>query len=273
MTARGERGFLPIETIIFVLVIGLVVLAAFVMFFKQSKNNATMPDDTNTEQTAKNYTTAKPQLKQWPVVIDEFNLSTQQAGDVYLRDEVLISEVSGESELPVTEFGRERGKKGISMAVEFLTRREAPVYSASDGYVLAVTPVKNNGLEEFSVQVAPEKAQTTQWTTVYQHLAKVEVKAGDTLQSGQRIGAAAPYGADAPFSRVGLQVVRYAVSNVQGTPEAQCPSRFMKSDARQQMTADFLLLTKAWEEQSSNGGAYNEPAWARLGCVADTLKL
>lgn len=272
MTARGERGFLPIETIIFVLVVGLVVLAAFVLFFKQNKSNTTAPADAPIGQTQE-HTTAEPQLKQWPVAINDFNLSTQLAGDVYLHDDALISEGSGESELPVTEFGRERGKKGITTSIDFLTRHGAVAYSASDGYVLGVEQAAINGQQEFRVQVAPARARTTQWLVVYTHLTDIRIKAGDTLTAGQRIGAAAPYDSSRPFSQIGLQVLRYGVSNATGTAEAHCPSRFMTRDAKQQMTADFLLLTKAWEEQSANGGAYNEPAWTRLGCAADTLKL
>lgn len=261
---RGQHGFSIVEILIVSLVAGLIVTGAFVVLSAQRKDTA-MNGASHGETSA--LLAAAPELTHWPVRIDDFNAETHLAGDVYMNDTVLLGTLAR----PVDEFGREQIKDGQAEAsknasIYFLTRADAPVYAASNGYVFAIDQQQDKSA--YTVHVAPGKAQTTRWAIVYHHLSNLKVKVGDSVVAGAPIGTAGPYDGR-PYSTIGFQIVQYPVSNTQGGGEARCPSAFIASGAKRRMTNEFLLLTKAWETQAASGGIYNEPAWTRLGCVAD----
>lgn len=261
-------GFSLVETILALLLLGLVITAAGVVISKQRKDAAM--NGSKADLPALH--TTEPNLVRWPVAIANLDMGTHTAGDVYMNDTVLLAA----NEQPVIEFGREQTRKGepgvsVSSAITFLTRTEAPVHAASDGYVLTITP-GTTGQEEYVVHVAPGKTEASEWKVLYLHVAKPKVKIGDAIRAGDQIGTAASNNGQ-PYGMVGLQVVHYATSNKGSSGEARCPSSFIAEGAKQRMTTQFLLLTKAWEMQVTSGGIYNEPAWTRLACVKDKVQL
>lgn len=265
-----QRGFSIVEMLFVVLVVGLVVTGMFVVVSMRHKDTAM----NSTPKGTPTLNTTPPQLTHWPVRIDDFNIETRLAGDVYVNDTVLLPAAVQ----PVVEFGRDRGKNGQAgitkaSSMLFLVRPDAPVYAASAGYVSRIEQQQAEGRSDYAVHILPAKADASQWEIVYLYLANVKVRVGDSIQAGKPIGTAAPYGAEQPFSVAALQVVAYTQSNKQGGGEARCPSAFIASDAKRRMTDEFLLLTEAWEAQAASGGIYNESAWTRLGCVADKAAL
>ncbi len=266
MHKRSESGFSLVETVIAALVVLLIAGGAYVVFSKQNKDSALNTTTAATQRPdGSTALSAKPLLQNWPVKIEDLNSSTKLAGDVYMDDHVLINGATDLAEQPVMEFGRmHQGTQAVGNSIDFLTRADAPVYSVSSGYVLNVEHKQAQGRDDYEVQVSLAKTKASQWLVVYKYVTGVSVAKGDTIAAGDRIGTAAPYGSGQPFSRVGLQVTYQA--------ESRCPSGLIASGAEGRMKEQFLLLTKAWESQSVNGGAYNEPAWTQLGCMADKVK-
>ena len=262
MRKRSEYGFSIVEAVIVVLVLLLIAGGCYVVFSKQNRDSALNASQRPDDNTA---LSAKPQLQNWPVKIEDLNSSTRLAGDVYMDDQVLINDATDLAEQPVMEFGRARlGTQTVNSSIDFLTRANAPVYSVSNGYVLSVERKQTQGRDDYEVRISLTKTKASQWLIVYKYVTSVSVAKGDAIAAGDRIGTAAPYGSGQPFSMVGLQITYKA--------EPRCPTGLIASGAEGRMKEQFLLLTKAWESQSVNGGAYNEPAWTRLGCMADKVK-
>ncbi|HSX32110.1 MAG TPA: peptidoglycan DD-metalloendopeptidase family protein [Candidatus Saccharimonadales bacterium] len=264
MPRRVQQGFSVVELTIVALVLLLIAGSAFVMWSKQRTDKALNGTHVARQAEDQGSVSAKPQLERWPVAIDDLNSDTKLAGDVYMDDLVLLDQSNNLAEQPVVEFGRSaHGAQAPNNSIDFLTKPDAPVYAAAKGYVLDVTPAQAAG--DYNVQISMAKTTVSEWMVTYTHLTAVTIKKGDTVQPGDRIGTAAPYGNGQPFSIVGLAAA------YKGKP--YCPSGLIAPKAVGAMKEQFLLLTKAWEAQSVNGGAYNEPAWTQLGCVADSLKI
>lgn len=252
---KNQRGFAHILLVIILLVVIAVVFLAW--NFTKNKSSSS---NNNSQQSQ--ITDKSPKIKNIGINLDDFDSSTNTAGDIKFEK---FDTESGGLDAIFSEYGRAApdnntvGAGRLNPQPTFIAPLGTKVHALVDGTVVDVPKLYSG---DYSVHMQADGDDELIFET--EHVINVLVKAGDKVKAGDVIAEVSDYDSK---NLNGLGLFEIGILKGGNPPSHVCPFSYLDDSIKEATLKKITALEDAWETFVGDSNVYNQANESVPGCA------